>query len=95
MQMWAYVILKRRLPNIERPYRSPFGTPGAITAMVISLVALVMLFANPDFRAGVLGVALWFVAGLLYFGLYARKRMVLSPEEEFAMQHLKEQHLDE
>ena len=31
-----------------------------------------------------IGVALWFLAGLAYFAFYARKRMVLSPEEAFA-----------
>ena len=85
MQMWAYVVLRRKLPDIERPYRSPFGNFGALVALVISLLALFMLFANPDFRAGVIGVALWFLAGPAYFGFYARKRMVLSPEEAFAL----------
>ena len=87
MQMWAFVVLRRKLPDIERPYRSPFGNAGAIVALVIALVALVMLFANPDFRAGVIGVALWFVAGLAYFAFYARTRMVLSPEESFALEN--------
>ncbi len=86
MQMWAYVVLKRKFPNLERPYKSPFGIAGAVTALVISIFALVMLFANPDFRAGVIGVALWFLAGLAYFALYARKNMVLSPEEAFAIE---------
>ena len=85
MQMWAYVVLRRKLPDIERPYRSPFGNFGALVALVISLLALFMLFANPDFRAGVIGVALWFLAGLAYLRFYARKRMVLSPEEAFAL----------
>ncbi len=44
-----------------------------------------MLFANPDFRVGVIGVALWFLAGIAYFALYARHHMVLAPEEAFAM----------
>ena len=84
MQMWAFVVLRKKFPSMERPYRSPFGNFGAIVALVIALFALVMLFLNPDFRAGVIGVALWFVAGLAYFAFYARKRMVLSPEEAFA-----------
>jgi hypothetical protein len=29
----------------------------------------------------------WFIFGLLYFGLYSRKRLLLSPEEEFAVRH--------
>lgn len=85
MQMVSFLMLRRRLPNIDRPYRSPLGNAGAIIALVISLVALVMLFLNPDFRAGVIGVACWFIAGLAYFALYARKRMIRSPEEAFAL----------
>ncbi len=44
-------------------------------------------FGNLTYRAGVLGVAAWFGAGILYFALIGRHRLGLSPEEEFAMQH--------
>ena len=87
MQMWAFVRLRQRFPELARPYISPFGIPGAIFALLIALLVLVMLFANPDFRAGVVGVALWFVAGLAYFACYARTRLVLAPEEAFAAGH--------
>jgi ethanolamine permease len=30
-------------------------------------------------------VAIWFVAGLVYFALVGRHRLVLSPEEAFAL----------
>jgi len=86
MQMIAYIVLKRRFAHVERPFVSPLGAAGAWVALVISLVALVTLFINSDFRQGVIGVALWFLAGLGYFGLYARKRIVRSPEETFAIQ---------
>lgn len=85
MQMVAFLILRRRFPHIDRPYRSPLGTPGAWVALIISLVTLLLLFANPEFRPGVTGVAVWFVAGLVYFGLVGRHKLVLSPEEEFAL----------
>ena len=90
MQMWAFVVLRKKFPDIQRPYRSPFGNFGAIVALAISLLALVTLFLNPDFRVGVIGVALWFIAGLAYFAFYARKRMILSPEEAFALQQSEE-----
>ena len=85
MQMVAFLVLRRRFPEIERPYRSPLGAPGAWVALVISLVTLVLLFAHPDFRPGVIGVAVWFLAGLVYFAFIGRHRLVLSPEEEFAL----------
>jgi len=31
-------------------------------------------------------VAIWFALSLAWFGLYARHRMILSPEEEFALE---------
>ena len=86
MQMIAYIRLKN-VPNVERPYVSPLGKPGAFVAGVIAAVTLVFLFINPDYRPGIYGCALWFLAGLAYFGLYARHRMILSPEEEFAVGH--------
>ncbi|MFT5143533.1 MAG: ethanolamine permease [Rhodothermales bacterium] len=84
MQMIAFV--KIRDLDIERPYVSPLGKPGAIVAGLIAAVTLVFLFVNPEYRPGVYGAAIWYAAGLLYFGLYARHRMILSPEEEFAME---------
>ncbi|MEM7099491.1 MAG: amino acid permease [Pseudomonadota bacterium] len=86
MQMWSFLLLRKNFPDMERPFRSPFGNAGAMVALVISLLALLMLFANPDFRMGVVGVTLWFLAGLGYFAFYARKRMILSPEEAFAIE---------
>ncbi|MGH2656340.1 MAG: ethanolamine permease [Actinomycetota bacterium] len=85
MQMLAFVLLRRNLPNIERPYRSPLGTPGAWVAAVIALVSLGALFLNEDYRPGVYGAGIWFVLGLLYFAIAGRSRLVRSPEEEFAM----------
>jgi ethanolamine permease len=85
MQMAAFVLLRHRLPDIERPYRSPLGNAGAVLSGVIALVTLVCLFANPDYRVGVYGCALWFAAGLVYFWVHGRKSLVYSPEEEFAV----------
>jgi len=85
MQMLAFLILRGRFAHLERPYVSPLGRPGAWLALLISLVTLVWLFLNPDFRPGVIGVALWFITGLAYFAFYGRKTMVFSPEEEFAI----------
>ena len=90
LQMISFILLRRNLPDIERPYRSATGLPGAWIALVISLVTLVFLFLNPEYRLGVWGCAVWFAAGLLYFALHARHHLILSPEEEFAMEHRNE-----
>jgi ethanolamine permease len=85
MQMVSFIVLRRRLPDVERPYRSPVGVVGAAVAGVIALVALAALFVRDDYRPGVVGVALWFVAAIGYFALVGRHKLILSPEEEFAM----------
>jgi ethanolamine permease len=85
MQCVSFVMLRRRLPDIERPYRSPVGQPGAIVAGVIALISLVALFWNDDYRPGVVAVAIFYVIAVAYFALMGRHRLVLSPEEEFAV----------
>ena len=85
MQMLSFVLLRRNLPNIERPYRSPLGIAGAAIAGIIALVSLVSLFFNDDYRPGVIGTLIWFALGIIYFAVSGRNKLVLSPEEEFAL----------
>jgi ethanolamine permease len=87
MQCVAFVLLRRNMPNINRPFKSPWGVPGAVVAGIISLVALVATFLNDAYRPGVYGVAIWFLLAIAYFGLAGRHKLVLSPEEEFALSH--------
>jgi ethanolamine permease len=85
MQMLSFIMLRRKLPDIARPYRSPVGVWGAAIAGIIALVSLVSLYLDDSYRPGVVGTAIWFVLGLLYFAIAGRNRLVLSPEEEFAL----------
>jgi ethanolamine permease len=85
MQMLSFIMLRRKLPDIERPYRSPVGVWGAGIAGVIALVSLVSLYLDDTYRPGVIGTAIWFVLGIIYFAIAGRNRLVLSPEEEFAL----------
>jgi ethanolamine permease len=43
------------------------------------------LTGDPTYTQGVLWVALWFGVCVTYFALVGRHRLILSPEEEFAM----------
>jgi ethanolamine permease len=85
LQMTSFVLLRRNLPNIERPYRSKWGIPGAVIAGGLAALALVTIFLNDAYRPGVYGVAIYYVLGILYFAIAGRHRLVLSPEEEFAL----------
>ncbi|MBK9654175.1 MAG: amino acid permease [Rhodanobacteraceae bacterium] len=85
MQGLSFILLRSKLPNMERPYRSPMGVAGAVLTVVIALVTLYFQLTDPVYRTGVVWVAGWFALGILYFALVGRHRLILSPEEEFAM----------
>lgn len=92
LQMVSYLILKKRFADVPRPYASPTGTWGAVVAAIIAGATLVILPFNEAYRDVIVGVAVFFAIGLLYFALVGRNRLVLSPEEEFAVTHGKHGH---
>jgi ethanolamine permease len=85
LQCLSFILLRRNLPSITRPYLSRWGVPGAAVAGIIAVVSFVSIFLNEAYRPGVYGVAIYYVLGLLYFAIAGRHRLVLSPEEEFAL----------
>jgi ethanolamine permease len=85
MQCLSFIMLRQRLPNITRPYRSKWGIPGAALGGIIAVVSLVTMFTNEDYRPGLYGVAAYYILGVIYFAIAGRHRLVLSPEEEFAL----------
>jgi ethanolamine permease len=85
MQCLSFILLRRKMPNIKRPFRSPVGIPGAIVAGVIALASLGAILYNDEYRPGVYGVLAVYVVALAYFAVAGRHKLVLSPEEEFAM----------
>jgi ethanolamine permease len=84
LQMVSFIRLRTLFPRMRRPYRSPLGIAGAITAIVVATLTLFTLFVNRAYRPGVIGAAVWFLLGIGYFAFHARKRLVLAPEEKFA-----------
>jgi ethanolamine permease len=87
MQGLSFYILRRDFPDIERPYRSPLGNFGALACTVIAVICLIAMFLNEAYRPGLYGALVWYALGVLYFALIGRHKLVLSPEEEFAMKH--------
>ncbi len=85
LQAISFLVLRARLPALARPYRSPLGRAGAVVTIVIASVTLVYQLLDPVFVSGVLGVGAWFAAGIVWFALVGRHRLVLSPEEAFAL----------
>jgi len=89
MQGLSFYILRRDFPSIERPYRSPLGNAGALICTTIAVICLIAMFLNEAYRPGLYGAVVWYILGVLYFALVGRHKLVLSPEEEFAMSHRK------
>ena len=87
LQALTFLQLRRRFPNIERPYRSPFGVLGASLTVIIALVTIYFQLTDPLYRQGVIGVAIWYILAIVYFAAYGRKTLVFSPEEAFAVKH--------
>jgi ethanolamine permease len=87
-QMVSFIRLRLRFPLrsplMPRPYRSPLGIPGARLGMSIAAATPVTLFLNSDYRPGLLGAAVWFLLGIVWFAAGGRQRLVLAPEEKFA-----------
>ncbi|HEY1386245.1 MAG TPA: amino acid permease [Dongiaceae bacterium] len=84
-QAISFILLRKNLPHIERPFRSPLGIPGAALTLAIAVVTLYMQLQDPVYQYGVYGAAIWYAVGIVYFALIGRRKLVYSPEEDFAV----------
>lgn len=86
LNMLSYIQLKLNRSDLVRPYQSPLGIAGAVVGAVLALIALLACFADPGYRPGVWGVAIFLGAMVVYFFLYSRHKLVArAPEEENAL----------
>ncbi|KQX06586.1 MULTISPECIES: amino acid permease [unclassified Leifsonia] len=85
LQMISFVILRRKYPNAKRPYVSPWGLPGAVIAGIIAALVFVGFIVNPTFQPAIIAILVVYVLILLGFALWGRHRLILSPEEEYAV----------
>jgi ethanolamine permease len=83
-QMLSYLILRRRFPDMERPFSSPFGATGAMTALLVSICAGALMLFFPAYRQAMYGCLIIFAIAMLYYWISGRHRIVGSPEEVFA-----------
>src|ERR671913_1385753 len=83
LMMLSHIVLRRREPDLERPYRTPGGVATSGVAVVLAVLAGVATFIV-DVRAALITLRVY-VLFLAYFGLYSRHHLVAqAPEEEFA-----------
>lgn len=96
MMMVSHLVLRRREPDLVRPYRTPLYPLPPILALVLSVVALssTLFYADaPVFAVG--GTAVLLLVGVTYFWIHSRHHLVAgAPEEEFALVRAAEAELD-
>ncbi|WP_059008518.1 ethanolamine permease [Streptomyces specialis] len=79
----SHVVLRRREPDLPRPYRTPGGAVTSGVAFALALSAVVATFLV-DRDAALIALGVYAVA-VAYFAFYSRHRLVAAaPEEEFA-----------
>ena len=83
LMMTSHIVLRRREPDMPRPYRTPGGVVTTGFALVVAVLAVIATFLVDSTAAlWCLGVFALFMA---YFAFYSRHRLVAnSPDEEFA-----------
>jgi ethanolamine permease len=82
----SFIVLRRRNPDMPRPFVSPFGQCGAVAVIAISAVTLLYQLQDPNFSKGVLWVIVWFAVASIYFAVRGRHCLTLSPAEVLASQ---------
>ena len=85
LQMVSFVILRRKFATAQRPYVSPWGVPGAVSAAAIAALVFAGLLLNPAYQPAILAIAIVYILILIGFAVWGRHRLVLSPEEEYAL----------
>jgi len=85
LQSASFLLLRIKRPELERPYKSPLGKAGAWVTIVIALVTINFQLQDGSYRIAVFSAIAYLILGLIYFGIIGRHRLILSPEEEFAI----------
>jgi ethanolamine permease len=85
LQMVAFIVLRRKFPKAKRPWVSPTGIWGAVVAFILAFGAFLGIVLNGVFQTAVITFVIAYAAGILLFALFGRHRLVLSPEEEYAL----------
>lgn len=86
LQSASFLLLRIKRPNLERPYISPLGKTGAWVTIVIALITIYYQLQDSSYRIAVLSAIVYLIVGLVYFAVQGRHKLILSPEEEFAME---------
>ena len=82
-QLTSFIQLRINEPRRVRPYRSPFGIPGAIISMVLCLAGMVSIIysgtSSYEFLASIIVAIVYFSIGAMYFVTCVQPRAVAPP----------------
>ena len=79
----SHIALRRKEPELDRPYRTPGGVATSGVACALAFMAVIAVFFV-DETAALITLAVY-LAFVLYFAFYSRHHLVAqSPDEEFA-----------
>ncbi|RLN98362.1 hypothetical protein BBJ28_00011847 [Nothophytophthora sp. Chile5] len=78
-QLVAFIMLRVREPERERPYKSPFGVPGAVVCIILCIFSMVSIIYSGTssyvFLASVLVAIAYFIIGAFYFVYKVKPRL--------------------
>ena len=80
-QAASFIMLRVRYNALARPFRSPLGNIGACYVMLIFGLTLAGVAQYPYLGISVAALFTWLGLGLLYYFVYARYHLLMSPEE--------------
>lgn len=82
-QLVSFIMLRIRQPDRPRPYRCPFGIPGAVVGLVLCAISIFAIIysgvQDTDFLASVIATVIVFVLGAIYFFKYVQPRIDKMP----------------
>jgi ethanolamine permease len=85
----SFIALRMNLPRLPRPFRSPAGIVGAVFGTLVCIfVVIASLVVDYDFRLAALLSSCLMVLIVPYYILFARKRLLVTPEKAFIRKHL-------
>eukprot|EP00644_Phytophthora_capsici_P017155 jgi/Phyca11/122709/e_gw1.48.251.1 len=82
-QLTSFIRLRIKEPNRVRPFRSPFGVPGAIISLVLCVAGMVSIIysgvSSYEFLASIIVAILYFGIGAVYFFMRVQPRIEATP----------------
>ncbi|RLN73750.1 hypothetical protein BBO99_00009262 [Phytophthora kernoviae] len=81
-QLTAFIMLRIREPERKRPYKSPFGIPGAVLCIILCIFSMVSIIYSGTssyvFLASVLVAIGYFAIGAVYFFYKVKPRLEIG-----------------